>query len=116
MAIKRDVHEICQKCGKKDAELRGGYVVWGMHKCQHAASGPSTPPRQSSVNDANFVPYALDIPDFLRNQRNLAAERSRAAEIIRGAAAGFCGGNAEIVMNSVAKTILNGELIKAQGE
>lgn len=78
MAIKRDVHEICQKCGKKDAELRGGYVVWGMHKCQHAASGPSTPPRQSSVNDVNFVPYALDIPDFLRNQRNLAAEGSNA--------------------------------------
>lgn len=33
------------------------------------------------------------------------AMRERAAEIVSGAAPGFCGGRAEIVMNSCANTI-----------
>ena len=57
MAIKRTIHEICPKCGERNARIDGVMVVWPLCLCSKAGPVPA-PPRAVPIADVIFVPAA----------------------------------------------------------
>lgn len=53
--MKTIVHEYCQRCGKKDAEVRVHGVAIGMHTCGNALPGPKQPPRILRKSGVIFI-------------------------------------------------------------
>lgn len=57
MAIKRTIHEYCQKCGELDARETEAWIIWNLHDCPKAPPGrPMTPPKWTQKADITFTP------------------------------------------------------------
>lgn len=53
MAVKREIHEVCPKCGEVQARLLS---VSESHNCPKAPPGPPNPPRRYRPSDVIFHP------------------------------------------------------------
>lgn len=54
MAIKATTHELCQRCGQRDAKLVGGTVFVG-HDCPEGPPGPKGCARSLPLSSVRFV-------------------------------------------------------------
>jgi hypothetical protein len=55
MAVKRTIHEICQKCGERNARIDGTRIIWPLCRCAKAGPVPA-PPRAVPIAEVIFVP------------------------------------------------------------
>ena len=57
MAIKRTIHEVCDRCGQVQARVRAdGSIVLVGHNCSKPVPGPPDVPRIYRACDVIYVP------------------------------------------------------------
>lgn len=49
------IHEFCEDCGTKQAEIIGDNIVISSHKCPQAPTGPPASPMWRKVSETVFV-------------------------------------------------------------
>lgn len=58
MAIKPTIHEICPKCGQRNARIDEAAPAWFWvgHNCPEDPPGPHEPPMRLHEEEIDFVP------------------------------------------------------------
>lgn len=56
MAIKREVHEICPRCGNINAQKRGSIIWTTGHRCINVVPGPQNPPTKFLESEVIWIP------------------------------------------------------------